>query len=181
MINYLKFNSRSKEGKCLSNFSNHNIIINKKYFKTGEHCFHYMKYYYCSKKCEYDRKIKLKKYSKNFLGKNSIYNLAKDAKKAGGKKGLLLKNDELEDWDKTYSEKIQKKICKYKLKNYKEIKDILILNKNKILIHQDNFANENTIWGGKIKNNKIIGKNKLGIIWMNIRDNINKDKNKISL
>ena len=56
MINYLKFNSRSKEGKCLSNFSNHNIIIKNKHFKTGEHCFHYMKYYYCSKKCDKNRK-----------------------------------------------------------------------------------------------------------------------------
>lgn len=172
MINYLKFNSRSKEGKCLSNFSNHHIIIKQKYFKTGEHCFHYMKYYYCSKKCNNEKKKKLRNYCKNFTGKESIYNLAKDAKKAGGKKGLLLQDNELENWNKNISMKIQKKICNYKLKNYKEIKEILILNKSKILIHQDNFANENTIWGGKVKNNIIIGKNKLGNIWMNIRDRL---------
>ena len=170
MINYLKFNSRSKEGKSLSNFSNHNIIIKNKHFKTGEHCFHYMKYYYCSKKCDKNRKLKLREYSKNFLGENTIYNKAIDAKKAGGKKGLLLHDYELKDWNNIFSEKIQKKICKYKIKNYDEIQNILILSKNRILIHQDNFANENTIWGCKIKNNKIIGKNKLGIIWMNLRD-----------
>ena len=30
----------------------------------------------------------------------------------------------------------------------------------------------NSLWGGKIKDDELIGKNQLGKIWMSIRDNI---------
>lgn len=173
MSNYLKFNSRSKIGRCLSNFSNYQIHKKNKIFITGEHCFHYMKYYYCSKDTTVNRKKELLKYASNFEGIDTIYYDAKNAKKAGGKKGLLLLDEELINWNKFISEKVQKKICKYKAKNYIEIKKILIENKDKILIHQDNFSNSKTIWGGKVKDGKIIGNNKLGKIWMKIQKNLN--------
>ena len=43
-IEYLKFYSKSKEGKVLSNFYPIEVRINKRIYKTGEHAFHGEKY-----------------------------------------------------------------------------------------------------------------------------------------
>ena len=48
-----------------------------------------------------------------------------------------------------------------------------------ILLHQDNRANDKTIWGARIKDGKQIGQNKLGETWMKIRDEVfNKQSSK---
>ena len=169
MNKYLKFNSRSKNGKCLSNFSLLPIKLNNIYYISGEHCFQSNKYIEASKKTNNpQRQVLLLNYSEKFQGINTIFKTSKDAKKAGGKKGLLLSEVELNYWNKNIAEEIQYKICNYKKNNYKIIQSCLLKFKDYIIIHQDNFANNNTIWGGKIKNNNIIGYNKLGTIWMNI-------------
>ena len=53
---YLKFNSRSKYGNCLSNFSLLPVVIDDNYFISGEHCFHYYKYLSAYKLASNERK-----------------------------------------------------------------------------------------------------------------------------
>ena len=168
---YLKFYSKSKEGKVLSNFYPIEIRINKRIYKTGEHAFHGEKYRLLAKiyKVSEERNKELKDYSEKFV--NGYIIEAKDAKIAGGKRGLKLNDKELKVWSKLSIE-VQVKICIYKFKHNNEVREVLKLNKNKYILHQENRAKENTIWGGRIskETNKIIGKNKLGKIWMKVRD-----------
>lgn len=82
-----------------------------------------------------------------------------------------LTNEELNVWG-LYSIQYQNKICFEKLKQNENVKNILLETHNKYLLHQDNRANMNSLWGGKIKDNELIGKNQLGKIWMSLRDNI---------
>jgi hypothetical protein len=100
------------------------------------------------------------------------------AKKMGGKKGLILNSYELEKWT-LISIDIQKNICKWKITNYEEVRNDLQKSKDKILVHPAMRCSlekiENRIWEGRAKiiDNKIIiyGKNLLGNIWMEYRDN----------
>jgi predicted NAD-dependent protein-ADP-ribosyltransferase YbiA (DUF1768 family) len=45
---YLKFSSKGKTGQVLSNFSNLQVVIDGKTYKTGEHAFHGNKYFTAS-------------------------------------------------------------------------------------------------------------------------------------
>jgi predicted NAD-dependent protein-ADP-ribosyltransferase YbiA (DUF1768 family) len=168
----LKFYSKSKDGQCLSNFADIEIQLENKIFSTGEHAFHYMKYYNASKYANSDkRKNELLNYAKKFE-KPSVFKSSLDAKKGGGKKGFLLEPGEITNWNDE-SVEVQNEICKYKYNNCNEVKKFLDENKNKYLLHQDNRANENTIWGGREdkKTGKIIGQNKLGQIWLELNKN----------
>jgi predicted NAD-dependent protein-ADP-ribosyltransferase YbiA (DUF1768 family) len=174
--NYIKFKFGSKEGHDLSNFSKNQVILNKIIYITGEHAFHSQKYRLSSELTTGDRKQKLLEYSKTFEGTDSEYKTGLDAKKAGGKKGFELTSDEIKKWNEKSME-IQYNICKYKIKNNKNIQKLLS-NKNTLLIHQDNRANESTIWGARIKDGKQIGQNKLGEVWMKVRDDYLKEPKK---
>jgi hypothetical protein len=149
------------------------IIINNNLYISGEHAFHGEKFLYCS--LLYDnlicRKKELYEYSKLFKGKEPQFKSPYDAKKAGGKKGLLLIEYELNKWN-SYSNKLQKQICLYKLYNDPDVMKFLKENKDKYFVHYDFRAHTNTKWGGKIKNNQIIGKNELGNIWNEIKNEL---------
>ena len=173
---YLRFYSKSKEGKVLSNFAEIEVKINGKTYITGEHAFHGQKYLVSAEaNKDKERKDELIKYSKLFEGKDTKFKTALDAKKAGGKGGLRLNDTEIKEWDSNKADEIQKKICLYKYKNNKEVRETLKKYKDYILIHQDNRANKNTPWGARVVNkdgvNVIIGKNKLGKTWSNILKN----------
>ena len=45
------------------------------------------------------------------------------------------------------------------------MKNLVNENKDTVFIHQDNRAKHDTIWGGRVKDGVLIGKNKLGEIW----------------
>lgn len=166
----LKFYSKSKIGKCLSNFFECEIKIYDKEYISGEHAFHGMKYFIIANNTNcpncHKRKQELLDYSKKFESSNTEFT-PNDAKKEGGKKGLFLTENEQKIWnEKSYD--IQKLISNYKIQKFPEIKQFLKDNKNKYILHQDNRATEKTIWGGKILGNKLIGDNKLGILWMEL-------------
>jgi predicted NAD-dependent protein-ADP-ribosyltransferase YbiA (DUF1768 family) len=171
------FFSGKKEYVSLSNFYKMDIIIEDRIYQSGEHAFHGEKYIQLSEKCEkIERKNKLFEYGKTFM-KPSSYEDAKEAKKKGGKKGLLLYEDELKIWN-VISIDVQKKICKYKFDHNELIKDDLIKSKNKILIHPALRCKEEKIieliWQGKAiigDDNKLIilGGNQLGNCWMELR------------
>jgi len=142
------------------------IILEDKEFNSGEHCFHYFKYSlianYCNDIKRYDELIKHSIKIQN--ADTSI-----DAKKLASKSSFKLTNEELNIWG-LYSIQYQTKICLEKLKQNENVKNILLETHNKYLLHQDNRANINTLWGGRIKDNELIGKNELGKIWMSIRN-----------
>lgn len=166
----IKFYSKSSYAKCLSNFSDFEIIIKNKIFQTGEHAFHGLKYSSIAGKTKNkDRKKILLSYSEKFEGISPIFNTPNDAKKGGGKKGLLLEPLELEYWN-NISYQTQKNISEYKFQTYQIVKETLLENKNSYLLHQDNRANNNTLWGGRIdkRTGNLVGYNKLGLVWMEI-------------
>ena len=172
---YIKFKFGSKEGSDLSNFAPIIVILRGITYKTGEHAFHGLKYTYLSTQAKSKRKIDLLEYSKKFEGMNPEFTSSSDAKKAGSKKGFELNEDEIKKWNKK-SMDFQYRICKYKLENNTNIYSLLEKNINTTLIHQDNRATDETIWGARIKDGKQIGRNELGKIWMKIRDEEFKNK-----
>eukprot|EP00040_Diaphanoeca_grandis_P044666 m.13188 g.13188 ORF g.13188 m.13188 type:complete len:231 (+) comp9621_c0_seq1:158-850(+) len=177
VVQYLKFYSKSTEGKPLSNFAELKVIVNGHEYLTGEHAFHGEKYYMASDfTCPPDlnRKEQLLQHAKKFQGDNAHLRTPLAAKKAGGKSklGLELEQPELHQWNETGSGRIQELICKYKYDHHQAVRDVLTSYPTHVLLHQENRANQYTIWGGRIdkKTSTMIGQNKLGDAWMKIRD-----------
>jgi predicted NAD-dependent protein-ADP-ribosyltransferase YbiA (DUF1768 family) len=176
------FFSAKKEYRSLSNFWENDIIVENedknRIYESGEHCFHGEKYIRLSELSnDENRKNILLNYGKKFI-KPSEYKTCKMVKKMGGKKGLVLNSDELEKWA-LISIIVQRIICKWKFDNYEEVRNDLQKSKDKILIHPAMRCSlekiENRIWEGRAKiiDNQIIiyGKNLLGNIWMEYRNN----------
>jgi len=173
------FFSGKKELRSLSNFWERDVIMRnekERKYETGEHCFQGEKYTRLGEECcDEIRKKVLLEYGKTFL-KPSIYKTAAVAKKMGGKKGLLLYNDELDLWQEI-SITVQKCICEYKFETYQEVRDDLLKTREKILIHPAMRSREEDlkkrIWEGRavVRDGKVVvlGKNMLGRIWSDIR------------
>jgi hypothetical protein len=81
-------------------------------------------------------------------GNEPYFSDSLSAKKGGGKKGCILEKEELILWDMETSCDVQKIISLYKLNNNESIKKILRENKDSYILHQDNRAKNDTIWGG---------------------------------
>lgn len=182
--NIINFFSNKKEYSSLSNFWNRDVVISDekdiRFYESGEHCFHGEKYIRISKliKDPY-RKSLLLDYGMMFL-KPSIYRNIREVKKMGGKNGLLLSDKELELWI-NMCVSVQKEICNFKLKNYEEVRTDLMNSKGKILIHPAlrcslEKLEKSSFWNGRaiIEDGKVVilGKNTLGNIWMELRNNL---------
>ena len=179
----IHFFSGKKEYRSLSNFwenevsildSDENII---RVYESGEHCFHGEKYIRLSEVCEDENRKKiLLEYGKNFVKPSKFKNCV-EVKRMGGKKGLLLNNEELKKWIRI-SIDVQREICKWKYDNYEEVRDDIEKSGDKILIHPALRCSEkkveSRIWEGRAILDdegkiKILGKNLLGNIWMELR------------
>ena len=193
---YLKFNSKSEEGKSLSNFADIKVIVNGNTYITGEHAFQGEKYISASRKYQdgEDRKIELINYAKKFEGKDTEFKKASDAKKSGDKKEAKLENNEIKKWKEKDADEVQKDICLYKYENNLKVRELLNKYKDRTFIHQDDKAKKNTPWSARVDETKgtvkegkevIIGQNKLGKSWMNlVRIKIhkkNKNPNSLSI
>ena len=94
----------------------------------------------------------------------------------GGKKGLLLTNDELKLWN-SISIDVQREICDWKFDNYEEVRNDLVKSGTKILVHPALRCSEaklkDRFWEGKavVKNGQVevLGSNLLGKLWMELR------------
>jgi len=172
----LNFTGRNKNGlEVLSNFYKGKIEINGNLYSCGENAFHGEKYLVISKFKEKERKMELENYGKKFglLGEfNTLTPVA--IKKKGGKDGLFLNRDELEIWGRE-CESIQRKICREKIKNEIVMKNLLATEEN-LLVHPSRVNDEKIkglLWNGRAKKIdgkwEILGGNKLGEIWMEIR------------
>ena len=169
-MKYLKFWSKGKKGRALSNFAELSVVIDGREYKTGEHAFHGNKYFtsaqlYDDKK---KRKQKLLDYANKFVGDDTEFQTALDAKKGGSKTKFRLKDNEIEAW-KDNSIETQKIINKYKYETYPEVRQVLEKYSDHILLHQDNRAKEDTIWGARIVDGVMIGQNLLGKMWEETR------------
>ena len=178
--NVINFFDRKEDYRSLSNFwpCDVNIIHYDNYltYESGEHCFHGEKYREIGNLSKNeDRKKQLLEYTSKFM-KPSPYKTANDAKKMGGKKGLLLSGEELKLWS-SISVNVQREICDWKFDHYEEVRNDLIKSGTKILVHPALRCSEDKLkdrlWegkaivtGGKVE---ILGRNLLGKIWMELR------------
>lgn len=176
----INFFFKKEEFKSLSNFWECNIIIkdgkHTREYNSGESCFHGEKFIRVGKLCkDKNRKKELLEYGNKFLRGVCEKNGAV-VKKMG--RQFILDKDELDLWN-ILSIDVQNEICKYKYENYVEVRNDLVKSKGKILIHPAMRCSEeklkSRLWEGKgvVIDGKIevIGKNMLGKLWMNIRDN----------
>ena len=169
---YLKFGSKGKTAQALSNFADLQVVIDGKTYKTGEHAFYANKYFTSSElyKDDSKRKQKLLDYANKFVGEGPEFETPLDAKKGGSKTKFKLKDNEIEAWSNN-SIKVQKEINDYKYNTYPEVREVLEKYSDRILLHQDNRAKPDTLWGARIskEDNSIIGKNLLGKLWEDTR------------
>tara|TARA_B100001094_G_C18184610_1_gene802971 strand:+ start:387 stop:2762 length:2376 start_codon:yes stop_codon:yes gene_type:complete len=170
--------------KLLSNFATKPVVIDGRSYDTGEHAYHGTKYLLAAKatNLDADRVKQLKQYAKDFESGNRIGKEPKDAKKEGGPNGgLPLTPDEIDRWN-LEQDNIQRRISEYKYEKYDDVKTALESTNDKYLIHFSKGAKPKSYWEGKIDKNtqKLVGNNKLGKIWMEIRARTNKTSNKPS-
>lgn len=166
------FFSKKNDFRSLSNFWKCDIIIEDREYDSGEHCFHGEKFYRLSLICENElRKQILFNYSKQFLKPNDQEPSL--IKRLG--RSLILTQQELENWNKL-SIIVQIEICNYKFMNYEEVRNDLEKSENSILMHPATRVNDdkmNTrIWEGRWVDGKVIGRNMLGKIWMDLRSKL---------
>ena len=171
---------KKEEGRCLSNFWECVVRIEDRDevrdYDSGESCFHGEKFIRVGNLCENeDRKKKLLEYGRRFL--RGVCEKDGGVVKKMGRK-FILDKDELNLWC-ILSVDVQKEICKYKFENYDEVRELLGKSKGKVLVHPAMRCSEDKVksrlWEGKgiVVDGKIevIGRNMLGKIWMEFREN----------
>ena len=168
-MKHVNFFSRKKELLSLSNFWLSDIKINymNSYiiYPSGEHCFHGEKFRILG---TIDNDPKLISYSKQFRSPTNL--TPRQAKIKGGKNGFQLNQKQLSCWNNNIAIVVQNKICNYKFNNYQQVRNDLLDSNDKILIHSARTLGP---WNGRATYNNneltVLGENKLGEIWMNIR------------
>jgi hypothetical protein len=182
----VNFFSGKKEYRSLSNFWECEVVVSDgsgvRVYESGEHCFHGEKYIRNGMACaDEGRKMVLLEYGERFL-KPSRYRSGVEAKKAGGKRGLLLTGPELSKWSEV-SIGVQEDICGYKMEAYEEVREDVKRSEGKWLVHPALRCSEeklvsSRVWEGKgvIVDGEVvvIGRNMLGNIWMRLRGENNK-------
>jgi predicted NAD-dependent protein-ADP-ribosyltransferase YbiA (DUF1768 family) len=171
----ITFQSGKNDYRSLSNFHLGEVKIDDCVYESGEHAFHGEKFKRLSTASKIvDRCGKLNDHAIKFQ-KPSSFKTPIDAKRAGGKKGLKLTPEEIEQWS-TISADVQGEICKYKLENDEVVKTDLAKSGLKLLVHTaSRFSKiENCYWEGRASVDesgelKIEGRNMLGKIWMDNR------------
>ena len=194
----LNFNSTSKDvaSRQLSNFYQPKkaIVIKSRSYPTSEHCFHGEKFQFCAAQASSnERKTNILAHANKFLSKGSLGKDPVKAKAAGGKSkaGFALESTELKGWDRAATD-IQTLICKYRLSTEPALRDLLLSSGDKLILHQDNRAKATTPWGGRLNpegkqkleraealtDADVIGKNKLGRLWMELRNEVKTNSSK---
>ena len=92
---------------------------------------------------------------------------------------MMLNEDEIVVWNRM-GVIVQEKICKYKYDNYEVIKEVLESSRGRVLVHPAMRCNDEKVksrwWEGRGKmidgKMVVLGGNKLGNIWMKIRDEV---------
>ena len=181
-MDYLKFFSKGKEGKELSNFwigepVELQLECNGEpmYYPTGEHAFHGAKFDLCATVSgDPDRMDELQCHAKKFRSTEEVPTPL-DAKRAGGKgkAGMALNPDELHLWSQMAG-MVQRQICDSKIARNESVGLVLDNSGDRPLLHQDNRPKHGNPWGGRVVKNdrgedEVIGENGLGKIWEEVR------------
>ena len=183
-MSVFNFFDKKVEGRELSNYYLSPVNIDGRQYASGEHAFHGSKYTLLGNNNagDGDRKAELLDYGKKFEDGEEFGSLKPSIiKSKGGKKGLRLTDDELRIWS-VLSIGVQDKICRYKYNNYEIVRNVLHNTGTQTLVHPALRCSEkqlsNKIWEGKgvVIDGKVhvLGGNKLGKMWMNLRDGTNK-------
>lgn len=170
---WVRFNSKSREGKPLSNFHQGVVKIGDRSYPGGEQAFHGEKFMHIAKSS-------LSSADTDRLLQHALrFQTERDPRKAKlmggkGKHGLKLTANQMQEWDTGVSDQVQVEICRYKLATDPQVKKALQDVGDRPLLHQDNRANQTCVWGGRIdrQTGECIGRNKLGKIWMRVRENL---------
>lgn len=174
------FFGKKKEGKELSNFWEGIVEVDGRIYGSGEGAFHGSKYIEVSKVNEGERRGLLEEYGRKFeIGEEFGSMNGTELKKKGGKKGMMLNEDEIGLWNRM-GVVVQEKICRYKYDNYEIVKEVLESSRGKVLVHPAMRCNDEKVksrwWEGRGKMIEgkmvVLGGNKLGHIWMEIRDDM---------
>lgn len=177
MSDIIHFFSGKKAYRSLSNFWEQEVVVDGRTYESGEHAFHGEKYTRLAEGCEPERMKQLLDYGQTFL-KPSPYTTGALAKRAGGKKGLRLTPEELSRWY-GLSLEVQRSICLWKRDHDEEVREDLRKSGTQLLVHPALRCSEekvkDRIWEGKgvvvDGQTVILGQNRLGNLWMEIRSN----------
>lgn len=163
---------QGKEGKPLSNFHQGTITVNERTYASGEAAFHGEKFFLSASDSSLSAEDRgaLLAHAEQFLSCSDPMK----AKRMGGKgkDGHRLKLSQLAMWDGGGADEIQLLICQAKLDTDPSVAQALDGSGSRPLLHQDNRAKPDTPWGGRIDKDTggCIGLNKLGQIWMRLRE-----------
>ena len=152
--------------RILVNQSLFSVHLNGHQYKSGEHAFQAEKFFHASKFAIDSRQSILIHHAHKIKNANT----PQEAKILGSKESLALSDTEIEKW-KTEALQVQEKICMYKYDTYRDVRDILNKYKGYLLFEQTR-KKPIPYWRGYInsKTLRVIGENKLGKIWMKIRE-----------
>eukprot|EP01032_Pedospumella_encystans_P020765 gene20765-23584_t len=153
-------------------------------YPSGEHAFHGGKFKIISAQSEANhvRQAELLEYSRLFEGntlKDCHFKSPADAKKAGGKSGIRLTENELRNWD-AQSMLLQEQICRGKLKDPATLQ-FLLSTEDRYLVHFERATGwsrygavvltaENSPYHDGLRWMK--GDNLLGEMWMKLREEL---------
>jgi len=178
----INFFSGKDAFRSLSNFWECLVVLDGREYESGEHAFHGEKYTRLGERTENPmRQRVLLEYGRAFL-RPSPYKTSAVAKRMGGKRGLELNSVELRMWD-ALSLDVQFAICLWKSNHYETVRDDLRKSVGKILIHPAMRCSEakltTRVWEGRgvVQDGRIVvlGRNTLGRMWMQIRDDMVRD------
>lgn len=148
----------------------------------GEVLFHYVKFKLAARRCSADeRKRQLDEHAESMYKGSAEGKLdCKQIKAMGGKgkkKGFLLTPKELEYWEQI-NVLLQKAICSAKLEQYPEVKKVLELSGERLLIHPA-FRGKVDKWTAIYCSEKQIivkGQNEMGNCWMEERQRLQENE-----
>lgn len=176
---FLTFSSRQTALRQLSNFwesSERPFMFHQgRLFRSGEHAFHAAKFRVAAASHTSGPRQAL------LLAKSQTFELngdltVKEAKAAGGKgkTGLRLEGNEIEKWNEA-SFDVQIELCQAKLAQYDEVRFVLAETGDAVLVHtafrikDEKLAQDTMRWDGRVVDGEVIGGNRLGNAWMQIR------------
>ena len=175
---FLTFSSRQTALRQLSNFwesSERPLMFQGRLFRSGEHAFHAAKFRVAamSHTCGPRQALLLAK-SQTFELNGDL--TVKEAKAAGGKgkTGLRLEGNEIEKWNEA-SFDVQIELCQAKLAQYDEVRFVLAETGDAVLVHtafritDEKLAEDAMRWDGRVVTGEVIGGNRLGNAWMQVR------------
>jgi predicted NAD-dependent protein-ADP-ribosyltransferase YbiA (DUF1768 family) len=138
-------------------------------FSCPEACFHYAKLRTVAERASPERALELIGHAKK-LTEPGLEPVTAKGLGGKGKAGLRLSEEELVVWIDA-SLNIQRAICSERFAHSggTELASILVATGSAQLLHYERMANENSFWGGKVVDGKIVGQNHLGRIWMEFR------------